>query len=248
MIGFELVYRLGTVGMVIGTGIFLWGALSADSEHRLFYWLLVATSGIASVAYVTMSLGIGWVTVGDSRVVFVPRYVDWILTTPLLLTFLGLLAGCERRTIGRLITINMVVMGVGTAAALLDGPISYGLFAVASVAFVALVAMLVGTVSERAEEQTQAVDSLFKSLRNLTVILWSVYPLVWLLGPPGLGVLTTTVDVMLIVYLDLVTKVGFGLISLNASSVLERSVEMVEFGPTGDVGGTDGTQAGDLSS
>jgi sensory rhodopsin len=222
MIGFEQVYGLGTVGMVLGTMAFVWGAGSADSGDRLFYWLLAAISGIASVGYVLMTLGYGWVAVADSsRVVFVPRYVDWVLTTPLLLAFLALLAGADRGTLRKLVGVNTVVMVLGTAAALQQGPVSYGLFAVAAVAYGLLVRLLLGPVSNAASEQDPATQSLFQSLRNLTVVLWSVYPTIWLLGPPGLAVLTTTVDVMLVVYLDLLTKVGFGLIALNRSSIIE---------------------------
>jgi sensory rhodopsin len=222
MIGFEQVYGIGTVGMVCGTATFLWSGLSSDSETRLFYWLLAAIGGIASVAYVLMTLGVGWQSVaGGSRVVFLPRYVDWILTTPLLVAFLGLLADCDRATLGRLVGVNTVVMLLGTVAALQDGLVSYGLFAAASVAFAALLWLLVAPVSRQASQQPRATYALFRRLRNLTVVLWSVYPIVWLLGPPGLAVLTTTVDVMLVVYLDLLTKVGFGLIALDASSVLD---------------------------
>ena len=47
-------------------------------------------------------------------------------------------------------------------------------------------------------------------------VLWLVYPVVWLTGPPGLGVMTPEMTALVIVYLDLVTKVGFGAIVLNA--------------------------------
>jgi sensory rhodopsin len=250
MIGFALVYKFGTLGMVGGTAAFLWGAVNADPDDRLLYWLLVGVSGIASVAYVLMSLGIGWITVGSGRVVFVPRYVDWILTTPLLIAFLGLLAGCDRRTVGRLIGINTAVMVLGTGAALTDGPVSYGLFAVSSVAYVALLSLLLGVVTDSATVRDPATLSLFKSLRNLTVILWSVYPIIWLLGPPGLGVLTTTVDVLLVVYLDLMTKVGFGLIGLNAGSVLEQDIGTFDSDPMNGMESTDapGTTGADATS
>jgi sensory rhodopsin len=57
-------------------------------------------------------------------------------------------------------------------------------------------------------------------LRNLTAVLWSIYPLIWILGPPGLNLLIPTIDIALITYLDLVTEVGFGLIALDASATL----------------------------
>ncbi|WP_049927899.1 bacteriorhodopsin [Halopiger goleimassiliensis] len=214
------VFWLGALGMAAGTLAFVWGGVTGDDAYRKYYGLLAATSSIATVAYATMALGIGWIPVGD-ELVFAPRYVDWILTTPLLLLFLGLLAGSDRRELGLVVGINTAVMGLGFAAALLEGAVGYGLFALGGIAYVGLLYVLLGPMSVRAGDRRPGTTSLFTSLRNLTVILWSVYPAIWLLGPPGLGLLTPVVDVALITYLDLLTKVGFGLIALNASAVIE---------------------------
>ena len=214
------VFWLGALGMAAGTVAFVWGGLTAGDAYRRYYAILTTISAIAAVAYATMALGIGWIPVGD-EIVFAPRYVDWILTTPLLLLFLGLLAGSDRGELGLVIGINTVVMVLGFAAALREGLLGYGLFALGGLAYIGLLYLLLGPMSARANERDPGTASLFTSLRNLTVILWSVYPVIWLLGPPGLGLLTPLVDVALVTYLDLLTKVGFGLIALNASAVIE---------------------------
>ena len=213
-------FWLGALGMAAGTVAFVWGGRTASAADRKYYATLGAIRLIATGAYATMALGYGWLEIGE-RTVFAPRYVDWLLTTPLLLLFLGWLADIDRRRLGWIVGINTVVMGGGFAAALLTGPVRFALFALAAVAYVALLYLLLSPMTERANERTDGVRSLFVSLRNLTVVLWSVYPIVWLLGPAGFGLLTLSVDVMLTTYLDLLTKVGFGLIALNASAVLE---------------------------
>jgi sensory rhodopsin len=215
-------FGLGAAGMTIGTLLFLSGLVSADSNSRKYYVTLVAISGIAAVAYTLMALEIGWQPVGDDRLVFLPRYIDWLLTTPLLILYLAFLADAGRTMIGKLVVANVLVIVPGMVAALLPGVERYALFALGGLAFVYLVYLLVRPLTEMVRElQT---ESLFLSLRNLTVILWSVYPIIWLLGPPGVDLLTETVDVMLIVYLDLITKVGFGLIALNARAVLSTEL------------------------
>ena len=213
-------FWLGALGMAAGTVAFAWGGRAASAADRKYYATLGAISLIATGAYATMALGYGWLAVGD-RTVFAPRYLDWLLTTPLLLLFLGWLADIGRRRLVRVIGINTVVMGGGFAAALLTGPVRFALFGLAAVAYVALLYLILSPMTDRASERADGVRSLFLSLRNLTVVLWSVYPIIWLLGPVGFGLLTLSVDVMLTTYLDLLTKVGFGLIALNASAVLE---------------------------
>lgn len=223
MIDPTTLFWLGAVGMAAGTVAFIWGGVAASAADRRYYAVLGSISLIAAVAYALMALEVGWIPVGDDTV-FAPRYVDWILTTPLLLYFLALLAGSDARQIGLVVGVNTVVMILGFAAALLEGAVGYGLFVVAGIAYLGLLHLLLGPMTEKAADQDQGVEALFTSLRNLTVVLWSVYPIIWLLGPPGIGAISLTVDIMLITYLDLLTKVGFGLIALNASAVLETEL------------------------
>lgn len=216
-------FGLGAVGMTLGTLIFASGWFSADDNSRKYYTTLAAISGIAAVAYTVMALEIGWQTVGEDRLVFLPRYIDWLLTTPLLVLYLAFLADAGRTMIGKLAGANVLVIIPGMAAALTPGVERYALFALGGLAFVYLVYLLVRPLTEMV--RGLRTESLFLSLRNLTVILWSVYPLIWLLGPAGLDLVTETVDVMLVVYLDLITKVGFGLIALNARAVLSEELD-----------------------
>lgn len=223
MIDVVTLFWLGAIGMAAGTAAFVWGGLSVGREWLQYYVVLAAISGIAAVAYVLMALGIGWHTVEAREVtVFLPRYVDWLLTTPLLLLYLGMLVGASNRDYGIIIGIDVVMIVAGAIGALLSGPERYVFFAVGGIAFIGLVYYLLGPLTEQATGR--ATESLFRSLRNLTITLWAIYPVVWLLGPPGIALTTELVDVSLIVYLDLLTKVGFGLIALNAATVLDEEL------------------------
>ena len=219
MIDITMVFWVGAIGMLVGTVAFAWAGRDAAAGERRYYLTLIGISGIATVAYVLMALGVGWTSVGE-RTVFIPRYVDWILTTPLIVLFLGLLAGIDRRGFAISIGVNTVVMVAGMVAALLTGTARFALFALGALAFVALVYYLFGPMTARARTQPDGIEKLYVRLRNLTAVLWSIYPLIWILGPPGLDLLTATIGTTLVVYLDLVTKVGFGLIALDASATL----------------------------
>ena len=214
-------FAVGAVGMTVGTALFAWEGLGEGRESKKYYATLVAISGIAAVAYGLMALEIGWQSVGD-RTVFLPRYVDWLLTTPLLLLYLAMLADAGRALLGKIVAADVVVIVAGFAAALMSGVQRFALFALGGLAFIYLAYLLVGPLTARVEGRE--VASLFRSLRNLTVILWAIYPAIWLLGPSGLDILTLLVDAMLVTYLDLLTKVGFGLIALNASAVLAEEL------------------------
>ncbi len=213
----SLWFGFTAVVMALGMGVFILALLGASAEERRYHLLLVAISGIAATAYAAMSLQIGWLPVGE-RLVFLPRYIDWLLTTPLLLAVLALLAKSDTGTTGILLGSNTAMILLGLGASVLDGPLRYGLFAAGFVAFLPIVYLLMGTLTR----QAAATDSekLFLALRNLTLVLWVVYPFVWIVGPAGLAVLTPTVDVLIISYLDVISKVGFGLIALSNAELL----------------------------
>ncbi|WP_436900442.1 bacteriorhodopsin [Halovenus halobia] len=215
-------FAVGAVGMVFGTAVFGIGLVRADKSVRKYYATLTAISGIAAVAYVLMTIGIGSVSVGN-RMVLVPRYIDWLLTTPLLLLYLSLLVDASRSLVAKIVAVNVVVILGGLGAALLPGLERFIPFAIGGLAYLVLAYLLLGPLTERA--RGQPTESLFRGLRNLTVILWSIYPIIWLLSPSGFDLLTMLTNVLLVVYLDLVTKVGFGLIAVNAGAVLREQLK-----------------------
>ena len=209
---------LVAAGMAAGTVGFFVTTITIRSQNRRYYVLLALISGIAAVAYVAMALGIGWLPV-DKRTVFLPRYIDWLLTTPLLLVFLALLARLKRRGLVIVLTANTLMLGFGLGAAVLETNLRYVLFGAGVLSFLPVVYYLFGPMTSRA--RTAEAEQLFLALRNLTVALWVIYPLAWLVGPMGAAVTSLTVDIIVIGYLDLVSKVGFGLIALLNADLID---------------------------
>lgn len=238
MLELKSLFWLGAVGMALGTAAFAWGGRGTTGSERRYYLTLIGISGIAAVAYTIMALGLGWVAF-DGRTIFVPRYIDWILTTPLIVLFLGMLAGLDRRQFAVVLTLDTVVMTFGFAAAMLPGAGRFALFGVGAIAFVALVYYLVGPATATASTGSGGKLSLYVRLRNLTIILWAIYPLLWVLGSAGVGLLTLTVEVALVAYLDLVTKVGFGLIALDAGATMRSETSESRTDAGGEVSAAD---------
>jgi bacteriorhodopsin len=49
------------------------------------------------------------------------------------------------------------------------------------------------------------------SVMLFVMLTWSLFPIVWMLAPTGLGVFTTLVGAILYLALDFTTKIAFGL-------------------------------------
>lgn len=207
-------FAAGAVAMALGTVAFLYVRLVED-EHAAFHTVITAVAAVAALSYTSMALGLGLITV-NGQTVYIGRYAQWILGTPLIVLYLGMLAGAERNRLLALIVVDVFAMTAALGAAVTTGTARWGMFAVGTVLYAVLLYGLLATLGRAAEGRSAPVVTLFEKLRNLTVVTWSFYPLVWLVGPLGLGVVDPFAEVLLITYLDVVAKVGFGFIAVNS--------------------------------
>ncbi|TKX74399.1 sensory rhodopsin-2 [Halorubrum sp. GN11_10-6_MGM] len=216
---------IGALAMGAGTIPPLWAWFARSSEtdesHAVYYGTLAGVTGIAAIAYVLMALGVGSVSLSAGEL-DVARYVDWLLTTPLLLLYLGLLARPSRRVLAGLIGVDVVIIAGGITAAATAGTVSWVTFGVAGVAYLALVYGLLVSLPRSASAESDRVRAVFGTLRNITVVLWTLYPVVWLLAPTGLGLLTPATEMLVFVYLDIVSKVGFVVVAVAGADALDR--------------------------
>lgn len=225
---------VGTIGMVLGTAYFIgsgWG--EENTTARRLYAITAAVSAIAAVAYLVMSLGYGVTTVvqgGEADTVYWIHYVDWLLTTPLILFALGLVAKGARRTIGALVgfDVSMVLLGLATVltgrgmGGLDSETLKFVLWGASVAAYLGVLVLLVRPLSREAAQQSAEVAMLFSMLRNIVIVLWALYPVVWLLGYV-IDVIPITVALFAYLVVDLLVKVGFGVILLRSDTIRKQT-------------------------
>jgi sensory rhodopsin len=209
---------LGAVGMVFGTIPPLWG-LQNDPRRRSHYLALAGVTGVAAVAYALMAFDIGTVT-ASGRVVSIPRYVDWLITTPLILLFLAMLGRTGRGSLLRLVVVDVALLLLGGVAVVVTGPIRWLAFAAGVVFFGILVYDLYVRIPQRSTFSNERTRILFVTLRNLTIALWTLYPVVWVLAPSGFGLLTRDMAMLVVAYLDLISKAAFVALAVDGMDAI----------------------------
>jgi bacteriorhodopsin len=165
----------------------------------------------AAAMYLSMALG-QTVTPFNDQLVFWGRYLDWIVTTPLLLLELGVLAGLRPKLIAGVMGADVFMIVTGAIATLSAAPVNFIWWFISTGAFLAILWSLLTEFSANAHRRNGKVNSLFSTLRNILIVLWFCYPIVWLLGPEGFYVIGASVETIIYAILDLCAKVGFGLI------------------------------------
>jgi len=215
---------IGTVGMALGGLAFMFLGVTARSANKQFYYITALIPLIAACAYLAMAEGQGAVMLG-SRTFYFARYIDWIVTTPLLLLDLALLAlvPSESRNwrIFSLVSADLFMIVTGLISGLSHGQERYVWLVVSCVAFAVVLYVLAGQMFAEARERAPQVGRLFRQLSTLTIALWTLYPVVFFLGTEGTGTITLTAEVGAYMVLDLLAKVGFGSLLLGNRAALE---------------------------
>jgi sensory rhodopsin len=200
-----LTYAVGTLGML--AGVFVAVQLVRDTRGGGQFGYLLIIPGFAALAYAVMTLGVGTVTF-QGYTIPVPRYVDWLVTTPVLVGYAAYVAGAGRRWILGVALADAAMIVLGGTAVVLAPPGRWLAFGASSAFHLALLGVVYAVLPGYAAEQNSKRRRLAEILRNHVGLLWIAYPVVWLLGP-GLDLVSATAVAMIITYLDVVAKVPY---------------------------------------
>jgi len=226
---------IGTIGMAAGLVLIVALGNSVPSERRHH----VVASGfvcvIAACAYFAMASNQGIHSFidadGTERTVYYARYLDWILTTPLLL--LGLvtvalprlsssLQSRERNAlVGGVIGADVLMIVTGLIASLSkEAHTRWVWYVISCVAFLIVLYLIAGPIRAAAAERSPEHAALYSKLLGILVVLWFVYPIVWAVGTEGVGAVGLDAEVAIFAVVDLLAKVGFGLLLVAGSAKL----------------------------
>jgi bacteriorhodopsin len=217
---------IGTILMLLGTFYFIakgWGV--EDPKQQEFYIITILVPGIAAASYLSMFLGFGLTQVEVGGIgtldIYWARYADWLFTTPLLLLDLGLLAGADRNTIAGLVGLDVFMIVTGLVGALTQVyTFRFVWWLVSTIAFLFIIYYLYSTLTAKVADLDEDTQSTFKVLRNLVLVLWSVYPVLWIVGTEGLGLVPLYGETLGFMILDVLAKVGFGFILLRSRAIV----------------------------
>lgn len=206
-----------------------------NSEHRHH----VTASGfvciIAACAYFAMASKQGIHTFVDNdgveRTVYYARYLDWVLTTPLLLVGLMTVAlprlasplhGRDRNAlVAGVIGADVLMIVTGLFAALSkDTHTRWIWYIISCVAFLVVLYMIAGPIRAAAADRGPEHAALYTKLLGILTVLWFIYPIIWAIGTEGVGTVKLGTEIAIFAVIDLLAKVGFGILLVSGSAKL----------------------------
>lgn len=225
--------------MIASTFGFAGLAYTKPRSQRIFHYITAAITMVAAVAYFCMGANLGWTAIqvefersnpkvaGNLRQIFYVRYIDWFVTTPLLLLDLLLTCGLPTPTIAYTILMNEIMVVTGLIGALVKSSYKWGFFTFGCVAFLFVAYSVVFEGRAYARALGNDVAKVYTICGCWTIGLWFLYPIAWGVCEGG-NVIPSDSEAIFYGILDILAKPCFGALLLWG----HRNIEFERFGLT----------------
>lgn len=220
-------FFVGCMAMMAAAAFFFLSMNSYDRKWRTSILVSGLITFIAAVHYWYMRDY--WAVNGESPTFF--RYVDWILTVPLMCVEFYLIlkvAGAKKSLMWKLILLSviMLVTGYMGEAVYRDAAWLWGL--ISGIAYFAIVYEIwLGNAKKLATAAGGEVLKAHKMLCWFVLVGWAIYPIGYMAGTPGWyeGIFGgLAMDVVYNIG-DAINKIGFGLVVYNLAVVASTKAE-----------------------
>mmetsp|Transcript_22394 Transcript_22394/g.45270 ORF Transcript_22394/g.45270 Transcript_22394/m.45270 type:complete len:346 (+) Transcript_22394:2-1039(+) len=236
-----VMFVLGFVVMAVAAVFFLVMAFRYDGETDsrahgpMFYYIVFFVTSISALTYYSMwtETAVWHIKEADeTRTIFPARYLDWIVTSPLMLAAVSLFGNAPTSSLVGVIGSDLLFISSLYVGGVESTAHKYFWWGVAIVFFVIMVYFMFLELSKADMGRVSEYDA--DSLRMLTyfiVIPWALFPLFWLFGQEGTAASSLPVQVAFTTLADLTAKLAFGLILVFRSPSDGRATYMSP-GPT----------------
>ncbi len=246
---YSLVYNMFSLTIACMWASFAFFVLAKNQVAPRFRISLIVSAlvvGIAGYHYLRIfqSWGEAYQLVGDAYVASgVPfndayRYVDWLLTVPLLMVELvlvmGLVKSVQNSLIARLSIAAFLMIALGYPGEVLPAEAKTGMFSaygmwgfLSTIPFVYILYVLWVELGKTMDKQPPKVRMLLRNIRLLTLATWGFYPIAYM-GPfIGLGSGAGAEVFVQVGYTiaDIAAKCGYGIMIYNIARAKTEALE-----------------------
>jgi len=207
-------------------GMVAW-TLMRPRGQRIFHQLPVAILTTAAIAYFCMAADLGstpipveFRQVGASRAIWYVRYIDWTITTPLLLLELLLGTGLSGGDIFTILFFDLVMIITGLVGALVRSSYKWGFFVFGCFALFYVWYGLFFSAPRSANAIGADVRTAYTRGAFFLAFIWALYPIAWGLSDGG-NVISPTSEMIFYGILDILAKPVFCYIHIFSLSKLE---------------------------
>jgi len=214
--------------LIVSTIVFVFKAFPGG-ETRKYYYCTAYICGFASVAYLAMLSGQGWLATSECRQFFYARYIDYFVTTNITILLLGILSGASTELIAGAVGADCVwILAAFLGSVSYVQEVKWLWFFIMVAALVVVAHHIAVLFKATAEAKGGDIAQLYGKLCWLTVLCWMCYPVVWLFSE-GFSSFSISFEVCCYALLDCASKVGLSFLIMSAHNALSAGSESNEF-------------------
>ena len=258
--GSDFLWAVFSVMAATGLGTMVW-SLKMSRGERAFHYLSAAILATASVAYFSLASDLGSTPVQvefrhydgglvngqyPTRQIWYARYIDWTITTPLLLLEILLVSGLPLSTIFITIFFDLVMIITGLIGSLVVSDYKWGYYTFGCVAMFYVFWVIYGPGLKSAAHLGDDFKKAYLQSALVLTILWTLYPVAWGLADGG-NVISPDGEMVFYGVLDLLAKPVFALyhlFSLRKCNYSSLHLKSGKFSDYEDLTGARGIEAG----
>lgn len=223
--------------MMVSSLIFMGLSFTKPRGQRIFHYITAGITMVASIAYFSMGANLGWTAIqvefprtaeivsGNLRQIFYVRYIDWVITTPLLLLDLLLTCGMPTPMIAYTILLNEIMVVTGLVGALVKSSYKWGYYTFGCVAFFFVAYSVVIEGRAHARALGADISKVYLICGVWTIGLWFLYPIAWGVSEGG-NVIASDSEAVFYSVLDCLAKPVFGALLLWG----HRNIDLTRLG------------------
>lgn len=240
---------IGAAGFLVGIIGFCIIGFRATPKGRGHFVAKILVVITALSSYIALAFGQGTQAAGESTYFGFARYVDWAVTTPLLLLGLALLAIPRARdalplVLGLMaVDLYMIVTGLFAGLSNEDRWVWLVWFIISSIAFVVIYAIIFGPLAQRAKHKVEEGEAMkrsndpverylgalhsgegkwFAPMAAFLGLVWLVYPVNYFLSEQGINVYGHPTSDAIYTISDVTAKVIYGFVLLSGILAIEK--------------------------
>ena len=206
-------------------------------QERTLYLFNISVLTTASIAYFCMAADLGFAPVEvfqrgpGARQFWYVRYIDWVITTPLLLAELLLIAGLPLNVILSSIFADIVMIICGLIGGLVPSVYKWAFFVFGCVAMFWVFFNILSGIKSSEKIGGAKYRRVYIILTSWLLFFWTIYPIAWGLCEAS-NVISVTGEMIFYGILDIFTKPVFAILTL----FLHRNMKLQKEQTQADIG------------
>ncbi len=206
-----MVFWIGSIIFAIASMMF---AILENRRNvgKMVFRSHIFVSFITTISYVIMALALA-TGVANGQPIYWTRWLFYMASCSILTLDIAFIAKIPDARKVEVAIFTGLTMFCGFLATIIVSVDRWWFFGLSSVAYIIMLYILF----KRYDGRSMSMSSVIW----FVVITWSLFPVIWVLAPTGIGIFTTDIEAILYLALDFITKITFGVYITTRKRLIE---------------------------